>query len=112
MTIKYNSNVPTLIELHNAIKEALGNKYECSIVHDRWTLNFKGAQCVLVKKTGMLGICVAPNEKKQIVDVDGIVPNQVLDKVVFGNFVTRLLLVAPWNKLEQEVASAIRAKLS
>lgn len=112
MTIEYNSNVPTLNQLHSTIQEALGAKYECKIVHDRWTLNFSGAQCVLVKKTGMIGICVVPDEKKKKVDVDGIVPNQVIEKVFFGNFVTRLLLLSPWNKLEQEVASAIRAKLS
>lgn len=112
MTLEYNSNVPTLIQLHNALKDALGSKYECSIVHDRWTVNFSGAQCVLVKKTGLLGICVALNEKKQRVDVDGIVPNQVIEKIFFSNFATRLLLLPKWNQLEQEVATAIRAKLS
>ncbi len=32
-------------------------------------------------------------EKKNILDVDGIVPNMVLDRTVFGNFVTRLALL-------------------
>lgn len=110
MTLEYNQNIPTLVQLQDAIREKLGDKYECKLIHDRWTLNFSGAQCVLVKKTGTIGACVVVNDKKGIVDVDGVVPNQVLERLFFRNFLTRLLLLSSWNKLEQEVAEAIRAK--
>lgn len=111
MTLDYNNNIPSLNQLQQALQEQLGHKYECKVVQDRWTLNFSGAQCVLVKKNGIAGICVALNEKKGEVDVDGIVPNQVIEKIFFSNYVTRLLLLSSWNKLEKEVAAAIRKKL-
>lgn len=112
MTLQYNGNVPTLSQLQNVIQETLGDKYECSVLHDRWTINFSGAQCVLVKKSGTVGICVAVNDKKQKVDVDGVVPNKYLEQIFFKNYLTRLLLVSSWNKMEKEVAEAIRAKLA
>ncbi len=112
MTLQYNNEVPTLTQLQTVLQTQLGAKYECRVVHDRWTLNFSGAQCVLVKKSGTVGICVAVNEKNKKIDVDGIVPNQVIEKIFFNNFATRLLLTSSWNKLEKEVAEAIRAKLS
>lgn len=111
MTLDYNNNVPSLIQLQQVLQDQLGHKYICKVVHDRWTLNFSGAQCVLVKKNGVAGICVALNSKKGEVDVDGIVPNQVIERIFFNNFVTRLLLLSLWNKLEKEVAEAIRTKL-
>jgi hypothetical protein len=112
MTLEYNSNIPSLNQIQQVLQEQLGHKYECKVVHDRWTLNFSGAQCVLVKKNGVAGICVALNEKKKEVDVDGIVPNMVIEKIFFNNFATRLLLLSSWNKLEKEVAEAIRTKLA
>lgn len=112
MTLEYNNNIPTLNQIQQVLQEQLGHKYECTVVHDRWTLNFSGAQCVLVKKNGVSGICVVPNEKKKIVDVDGIVPNMVIEKIFFNNFATRLLLLSSWNKLEKEVAEAIKAKFA
>ena len=113
MTLKLNSAVPTINELHDIIKKNLDGKYSCDIVHDRWSVNFSGPkQCVLIKKSGMIGVGIFVNEKKNIVDVDGIVPNMVLDRVVFGNYITRLLLVSSFNKLEAEVAQVLNTKLS
>jgi uroporphyrinogen-III decarboxylase len=113
MTLQLNTTAPTINELHELIKKNLDGKYTCDVVHDRWSVNFSGPKkCVLIKKSGMIGVGVFVNEKKNIVDVDGIVPNQVLDRVVFGNFVTRLLLVSSWNKLEKEVAQVLNAKFS
>ena len=112
MTLQLTNTVPTLNELHELIKKGLDGKYTCDLVHDRWTLNFSAQKCVLIKKSGSVGVCVVVNEKKKIVDVDGIVPNMILEKVVFGNFIARLLLVPSFNKLEAEVANVLKATLS
>lgn len=113
MTLQLSGATPSVNELHTIIKKHLDGKYTCDLVHDRWSLNFSGPKkCVLIKKSGMIGVGVFVNEKKNIVDVDGIVPNQILDRVVFGNFITRLLLVSSWNKLEAEVANVLNEKLS
>lgn len=113
MTLELKQKAPSVQELHDIIKQQLSGKYSCDIVHDRWSINLSGPKnCVLIKKSGMMGVGVFVNEKKNIVDVDGIVPNMVLERTVFGNFITRLLLVSGWNKLEAEVAGAITAKIS
>lgn len=113
MTLQLTNAVPTIDELYEIIKKNLDGKYATDVVNDRWTLSFSGPKkCVLIKKSGAVGVCVVVNEKKKIVDVDGIVPNQILEKVVFGNYITRLLLVPSFNKLEAEVADALKTKLS
>jgi hypothetical protein len=113
MTLELKQTPPSVQELHEIIKQKLSGKYSCDIVHDRWSINLSGPKnCVLIKKSGMVGVGVFVNEKKNKVDVDGIVPNMVLERTIFGNFLTRLLLVSSWNKLEAEVVEAIQAKLS
>lgn len=113
MTLQLNQAVPSVNELHTIIQQHLQGKYACDVVHDRWSVNFSGPkQCVLIKKSGMIGVGIFVNEKKNIVDVDGIVPNQILDRVVFGNFITRLLLLSTWNKMEAEIAEVLNKKLS
>lgn len=109
MNLQLTNAVPSINELHEMIKTKLERKYACDIVNDRWTLNFSGpTKCVLVKKSGVVGVCVCVNEKKKIIDIDGIVPNQILDKVVFGNFITRILLISFFKKLETEVKNALK----
>jgi hypothetical protein len=113
MTIELKQTPPSLQELHAIIQQKLSGKYSCDIVHDRWSINLSGPKnCVLIKKSGVMGVGVFVNEKKNIVDIDGIVPNMVLEKTIFGNFITRLLLLPSWNKLEAEVAEALQAKIA
>lgn len=113
MTLELKQAPPSVQELHAIIKQKLSDKYSCDIVHDRWSVNLSGPKnCVLIKKSGVIGVGIFVNEKKNKVDVDGIVPNMVLEKTVFGNFITRLLLLPSWNKLEAEVTEALQAKIS
>jgi hypothetical protein len=113
MTLQLKQSPPSLQELHAIIQQQLSGKYSCDIVHDRWSVNLSGPRnCLLIKKSGMIGVGVFVNEKKNLLDVDGIVPNMVLDRTVFGNFVTRLALLPSWNKLEAEVAAALQSKIS
>ena len=112
MNLQLTNTVPSINELHEMIKTNLERKYACDVVNDRWTLNFSGPKkCVLIKKSGMVGVCVCVNEKKKVVDIDGIVPNQILEKVVFGNYLTRLLLMPSFKKLEAEVKNALKEEL-
>lgn len=113
MELPITRRVPSIAELHDIVKTKLAGKYTCDVVYDRWSLSLKtDKKCVLIKKSGMVGVGVFLNEQKGVVDIDGIVPSQVLDKTIFGNFITRLLLVSSWNKLEAEVTDALRSKLS
>ena len=112
MTLQFNNTVPTINELYDLIKKNIGSKYQCDLVHDRWNINFSAPkQCIMIKKSHAVGIGIFVNEKKNIIDVDGIVPNQILDRVVFGNYVTRLLLIPSWNKLEKEIGDTIKIEL-
>jgi hypothetical protein len=113
MTLQLKNPVLPINELHDLIKEKLDGKYTCELVHDRWSINFSAPKkCVLIKKTGIIGVGVFVNEKKNIVDVDGIVPHMILERIFFRNVLTRLLLVYSWNKLEAEVADVLKTKLS
>ncbi|OQP65470.1 hypothetical protein A3860_17550 [Niastella vici] len=108
-----NSKVLPIDELHDFIKTKLEGKYTCELVHDRWNINFSAPKkCVLIKKSGIIGVGVFVNEKKNKVDVDGIVPNMILERIFFRNVLTRLLLLSSWNKLEAEVSDVLRTKLS
>lgn len=113
MTLQLQQTPPSVQELHAIIKQQLSGKYSCDIVHDRWSINLSGPKnCVVIKKSGTVGVGVFVNEKKNTVDVDGIVPNMVLDRTLFGNFLTRLILLPSWNKLEAEVSAALQTKIS
>ncbi len=112
MTLHLNSIVPSVNTLHEIINASMATKYSCALVPDRFSLNFsQPKQCVLIKKSGMIGVGIFVNEKKNSIDIDGIVPNQVLDRVVFGNYFTRLLLLGQFKKLEKEVAGLLIEKL-
>jgi hypothetical protein len=114
MTLHLNQNqiVPSVKTLHDMVKDTLSAKYTCAVIPDRFTLSFsQPKQCVLIKKSIIIGVGVFVNEKANSIDVDGIVPNQILDRVVFGNYVTRLLLLPNFKKMEKEVADLLKAKL-
>ncbi len=57
-----------------------------------------------------MGVGVFVNEKKNIVDIDGIVPNMVLEKTIFGNFITRLLLLLPGTSWKRKWPKRCRLK--
>jgi hypothetical protein len=107
-----NSTVPAINELHELIKSKLEEKYSCEIIQDRWTINFSAKKCVLVKKSNTIGVSVLVNEKKNTVDVDGVVPNMFVERLFFRNLLTRLFLASSWNKLEAEVADVLKTRLS
>jgi hypothetical protein len=108
-----NSTILPINELFDLIKTKLDGKYTCELVDDRWELNLSGPKkCVLIKKTSFIGVSVNVNEKKKIVDVDGIVPNMILERIFFRNVLTRLLLLSSWNKLESEVADVLKTRLT
>lgn len=107
-----NSTVPAINELHDLIKSKLAEKYSCELVQDRWTINFTARKCVVIKKSSTIGVGVFVNEKKNIVDVDGVVPNMFVERLFFRNVLTRLFLVSSWKKLEAEVAEVLKTKLS
>lgn len=116
MTLQMNKTTPSINKLHEIIQQSLGSKYKCDMVNDRWSLNFStnmdSRRCVLVKKSGAVGICVVVNTKKNEIDVDGVVPNQVLDRVVFKTYLSRLLLLSSWRKMENEVAGVLKANIA
>lgn len=108
-----NSSILSINELFDLIKTKLDGKYTCELVNNRWEINFSRAQkCVLIKKSSLIGICVSVNEKKNIVDVDAIVPNMILERIFYRNPLTRLLLLSSWNKMKSEVADVLKTKLS
>jgi hypothetical protein len=112
MTLQLNQIVPSITILHEMVKDTLHSKYKCELIHDRFSINFSHPKkCVLIKKSAIIGVGIFVNEKKNTIDVDGIVPNQILDRVVFGNYITRLLLLRPWKLLEGEVTKILAAKL-
>lgn len=105
-----NSSILPINELFELIKSNLNGKYTCELVNDRWSLP-SISKCVLIKKSGIIGVSVKVNEKKNKVDIDGIVPHMILERIFFRNVLTRLLLLSSWNKLESEVADIIKTKL-
>lgn len=116
MTIQLNKTTPSINKVHEIIQQTLGSKYKCDLIDDRWTLNFstnlESRRCVLVKKSGSVGICVVVNPKKNEIDVDGVVPNQILDKVVFKTYISRMFLISSWKKMENEVAGVLQANIA
>lgn len=113
MTLHVNNYLPSLEELHEHFKKQLEGKYNCALVPDRFSLTFTGPQkCVLIQKSLLIGVGIVVNKGTNSIDIDGIVPNPVLDRIVFGNFLTRLLLIKPWKKLEKEVARVLSARFN
>ena len=108
-----NPSTLSINELFDLIKTKLDSKYTCELVNNRWEINFSRAQkCVLIKKSSLIGVSVSVNEKKNIVDVDAIVPNMILERIFFRNVLTRLLLLSSLNKLRSEVADVLKTKLT
>jgi len=112
MTLQMNQILPSVDTLHELVKQSLDDKYACALIADRFTLNFSWPkQCVLIKKSAIIGVGLFVNEEKNSIDIDGVVPNKILDRVVFGNYFTRLMLLGQFKKLEKEVAGILIEKL-
>ena len=109
MTLQLNQVVPTIQTLHEMVgKTALPSEYKCELIQDRFTLSFsQPRQCILVKKSEIIGVGLFVNEKTNSIDIDGIVPNKILNQVFFRNYFTRLLLIRAFRRMENEVAKVL-----
>jgi hypothetical protein len=64
-------------------------------------------QCILVKKSEIIGVGLFVNEKTNRIDIDGVVPNKIVNQLFFRNYFTRLLLIRAFRQMESEVAKVL-----
>lgn len=103
MRINFNTEVPTLDELHEALTEGFKDKYE--IV--KFTF---GVNRVIVKKSGFMAAVIVPKQKKNFLQLNGHFGNPWLSGIV--GLIFYPFLMSGWKKMEREVNEFLIAKYS
>ncbi|MCF6367186.1 MAG: hypothetical protein L3J35_13440 [Bacteroidales bacterium] len=103
MKINFNTEVPTLDELHSVLEEGFKGKYE--IV--KFTF---GVNRVIVKKSGFIAAVIVPKSKKNFLQLNGHFGNPWLSGIV--GLIFYPFLLSGWKKMEREVNEFLQTKYS